>query len=122
MHHRRASERRTLLDADMTRQQCVVNERDAVREPTIVGHMAASQQVAVLAHLGYRFRLGAATFTATEGQAFVTIPVERVGGFEGDAHVRLRTTDGSAVAGTDYQARDFQLDFSAGDMAENSSS
>ena len=64
-----------------------------------------------------RFRFGASTFTFTEGMSFATIPVERVGGFEGEARVRFRTVNGTATAGSDFEPFDFELVFSAGDMA-----
>ena len=62
-----------------------------------------------------RFRLGAASFSSAETSPFVTIPVERVGGLEGEARVRIRTTPISAVPGEDYEPIDFQLVFSDGD-------
>ncbi|QDV33640.1 Calx-beta domain-containing protein [Tautonia plasticadhaerens] len=64
-----------------------------------------------------RFRLGAADFSAVETSPFVTVPVERVGGFEGEARVRIRTTPLSAVPGEDFEPIDFVLVFSDGDAA-----
>ena len=64
-----------------------------------------------------QFRLGATTFTFVEGTPFATIPVERVGGVEGEARVHFRTVDGTAKAGSDYTPFDFELIFSAGDNA-----
>jgi uncharacterized repeat protein (TIGR01451 family) len=63
------------------------------------------------------FRLGAAAFTIVESSPFVTIPVERVGGVEGEARVRIRTSPISAVSGEDFEAIDIQLVFSPGDNA-----
>ena len=64
-----------------------------------------------------RFRFGASTFTVVEGQPFATIPVERVGGFEGEARVRFQTVNGTATAGSDFDPFDFELVFSANDRA-----
>jgi hypothetical protein len=63
------------------------------------------------------FRLGAAAFSAVESSPFVTIPVQRIGGFEGEARVRIRTNPISAMPGEDFEAIDFQLIFSPGDNA-----
>ena len=61
------------------------------------------------------FRIGAAAFNVIEGAPFVTIPVERVGGSAGEARVRIKTVNGSATAGSDYGAVDYQLIFSNND-------
>lgn len=64
-----------------------------------------------------RFRLGAPTFAVVEGARVINVPVERIGGATGDVSVRIRTTDGTATGGADFQAQDFVIPFSPGDDA-----
>ncbi len=59
------------------------------------------------------FRLDAATYGPMEGTGPL-LTIQRVGGSAGAASVRIRTTDGTATAGTDYTAIDQVLDFSDG--------
>jgi len=62
-------------------------------------------------------RIGAPTFSVNEGAGTLTIPIERVGGSAGRVGARIRTLDGSAVAGEDFQAIDLDLSFANGDKA-----
>lgn len=60
-----------------------------------------------------QFRLGAATYSVTEGAASVSIPVTR-SNTAGTASVYFATENGTASAGADYTAASGTLNFAAG--------
>jgi len=60
---------------------------------------------------------GAATFSALENAGTATITVNRAGGTNGAVTIDYATADGTAVAGTDYQAASGTLNWADGDAA-----
>ncbi len=63
------------------------------------------------------FRFAAENFNVVVGQSTVFVPVERVTGQFGEVRVQVSTVDGTAIAGVDYVAQDFEIVFAAGDAA-----
>lgn len=59
-----------------------------------------------------------ATATVTEGAANVTLTVERVNGASGSVSVAFATANGTALAGSDYQATYATLSWADGDSAD----
>jgi len=62
-------------------------------------------------------QFNAATYTVNEYQGTVTITVTRAGGSDGAASVQYATSDGTAVAGTDYTSASGTLNWTDGDGA-----
>jgi hypothetical protein len=69
---------------------------------------------AVLADAG-ALSLSSSAYTA--GGATATVVVDRIGGFGGSVTVKYATSNGTAVAGTDYTAASGQLSWNAGDAS-----
>lgn len=59
-------------------------------------------------------RLASTAVSASEGDASVTVTVRRVGGSDGQVSVDLRTEDGTAVAGADYEPLSVTLTWADG--------
>lgn len=69
--------------------------------------MARGRRLYGYVHLGPEFgaiQFSAAAYTASEGDAFATITVQRVGGANGRVTVDYATSNGTATAGLDYVA------------------
>ena len=60
-------------------------------------------------------RLDSASVSASEGDGAVLVRVRRVGGSDGQIAVEIRTEDGSALAGMDYDSLDEALTWVDGD-------
>ncbi|WP_217591859.1 FG-GAP-like repeat-containing protein [Cohnella sp. GbtcB17] len=59
------------------------------------------------------------TFTVAEDGGNATVTVNRTGSDYGQTKVRIQTSDGSAVAGTDYTAVDTTIVFGPGETSKN---
>lgn len=59
--------------------------------------------------------LSAASYRVDEDAGRVTLTLRRSGGSDGEVAVRLRSADGSAVAGTDYTVADSEVTWADGD-------
>jgi uncharacterized delta-60 repeat protein len=62
-------------------------------------------------------QFSAATFRQSESNTSATIEVTRTGGTTGPVSVNFATSDGSAIAGTDYATRETSVFFANGDDA-----
>jgi plastocyanin len=60
-------------------------------------------------------QLGSATYTVNEGEATLSVSVERVGGSDGAASVKYGTTNGTAKGGKDFLPRAGTLKWTNGD-------
>lgn len=92
------SDQPTTLGTPSTQTLTVVNTNPP---PVVPGSLAMSQ----------------ATYTATASSQAVTVVVNRVGGSDGQVTVQLSTSDGSAIAGVDYQATTQTITFANGDVS-----
>ena len=79
---------------------------------TIVGS-GSSQPVGSL-------QLSEATYSINQGAGTLTVSVNRTGGSNGTASVAYGTSDGTAVAGTDYTAASGTLTWNSGDTSAKS--
>ncbi len=59
--------------------------------------------------------LSASTYTVAQNSGTLTVTVNRTGGFSGAVNVKYSTSDGTAVAGTDYTAENGTLNWADGD-------
>jgi hypothetical protein len=65
-------------------------------------------------------QLSAATYAVSQSAGEVTVVVDRTGGSAGSVSVAYATSDGTAVAGTDYTATSGTLDWADGDTSSAS--
>ncbi len=63
--------------------------------------------------------LSSATYSGDENTPTVTLSVNRVGGSSGAVSVEYQTTDGTAIAGQDYQATSGILNYSDGEISRS---
>jgi hypothetical protein len=63
-------------------------------------------------------QFASATYTADEGTSSATITLARSGGSAGPVTVDFQTSDGSALAGSDYQATSHTVSFAAGQLSQ----
>ena len=61
--------------------------------------------------------LSGSTYTVSQGSGSLTVTVDRTGGSSGTASVKYATSNGSAVAGTDYTAENGTLSWADGDAS-----
>jgi ELWxxDGT repeat protein len=66
-----------------------------------------------------QIQFGAAVYTVFEDGGSVTITVVRTGGSDGTSTIGYTTRNGTALAGTDYQAASGTLVFNAGDTSKS---
>ncbi len=64
------------------------------------------------------FELGAAAYSQHENEKYLLFEVHRRAGAIGAASVQLATADGTALAGSDYNARSGRLDFADGETSK----
>ena len=84
-----------------------------------LGNTSSFSKAVVAVPVG--FKLGAATYTVNENGGAVLVTVRRTdptGQFGGSFAVHVATSDGSAVAGTDYSAVSQDLFFNPGDQTK----
>lgn len=63
-------------------------------------------------------KLSATSYTVSQGAGSVTVPVERTGGSSGSVSVGYATSDGNAVAGTDYTSTSGTVNWASGDSSQ----
>ena len=83
----------------------------------LVDALAAYQSLSVPAPLPGELQFNAATYSADENAGNLLVTVSRGGGSDGAVSVSYQTTDGTAVAGQDYQAASGTLDFADGEVS-----
>ncbi|MES9876010.1 MAG: S8 family serine peptidase, partial [Candidatus Sedimenticola sp. 1PA] len=83
----------------------------------LVDALAAYQSLVVPATLPGNLQFNAATYSADENAGNLLVTVSRGGGSDGAVSVNYQTTDGTAVAGQDYQVASGTLDFADGEVS-----
>ncbi len=81
----------------------------------VAGNSATASDIAL--YSGGQIEFSAAAYQTSEDAGTVTITANRVGGSNGATSASYTTTDGSAVAGTDYTAASGTLSWENGDAA-----
>jgi hypothetical protein len=80
------------------------------------GALSDSDTINITVSAGGTLQFSSATYTAGENVALIT--VIRVGGFDGTTTVDFATSDGTAIAGSDYTSTSGTLTFSHGSISQ----